>query len=41
MMQEGQTDYPLAMAIVNNMMGTAYSVEDWKETRTLLEGMQH
>ena len=41
MMQEGQNDYPLAMAIVNNMMGTAYSVEDWKETRTLLEGMQH
>ena len=41
MMQEGQNDYPLAMAIVNNMMGTAYSVEDWKETRTLLEGIQH
>ena len=41
MMQEGQNDYPLAMAIVNNMMGTAYSVEDWKDTRTLLEGIQH
>jgi len=41
MMEKGQNDYPLAMAIVNNMMGTAYSVEDWKETRTLLEGMQH
>ena len=41
MMEEGQNDYPLAMGIVNNMMGTAYNVSDWKETRTLLEGMQH
>ena len=41
MMEKGQNDYPLAMGIVNNMMGTAYSVEDWKETRTLLEGIQH
>ena len=41
MMEKGQNDYPLAMGIVNNMMGTAYNVSDWKETRTLLEGMQH
>ena len=41
MMEEGQNDYPLAMGIVNNMMGTAYNVSDWKETRTLLEGIQH
>ena len=41
MMEKGQNDYPLAMGIVNNMMGTAYNVSDWKETRTLLEGIQH
>jgi len=36
MMEEGQNDWPLAMAIVDNMMGTAYNVQDYKETwRTL------
>ena len=38
MMQEGQNDYPLAMAIVNNMMGTSYNVNDYKETWELLRG---
>ena len=41
MMEKGQNDYPLAMGIVNNMMGIAYNVSDWNETPTLLEGMQH
>ena len=36
MMQEGQNDWPLAMAIVDNMMGSCYNVQDYKETwRTL------
>tara|TARA_B100000427_G_scaffold104002_1_gene86104 strand:+ start:1542 stop:2246 length:705 start_codon:yes stop_codon:yes gene_type:complete len=36
MMKEGQNDYPLAMAILDNMMGTVYNVEDYKETWKLL-----
>ena len=36
MMQEGQNDYPLAMAIVNNMMGTVYNVDNWQETMSIL-----
>ena len=36
MMNEGQNDYPLAMAILDNMMGTAYNVEDYKETWKIL-----
>ena len=36
MMNEGQNDYPLAMAILDNMMGTVYNVEDYKETWKLL-----
>ena len=30
MMEEGQNDYPLAMAILDNMMGTCYNVSDYK-----------
>ena len=36
MMKEGQNDYPLAMAILNNMMGTVYNVDSWKETMSIL-----
>ena len=36
MMEEGQNDYPLAMAILDNMMGTCYNVNDYKETQSLL-----
>ena len=36
MMEEGQNDYPLAMAILDNMMGTCYNVSDYKETKKLL-----
>mgnify|MGYP001404700981 FL=1 len=36
MMEEGQNDYPLAMAILDNMMGTCYNVNDYKETQNLL-----
>ena len=36
MMKEGENDYPLAMAIVNNMMGTSYNVDNYKETFDLL-----
>ena len=36
MMEEGQNDYPLAMAILDNMMGTCYNVNDYKETQKLL-----
>ena len=36
MMEEGQNDYPLAMAILDNMMGTCYNVSDYKETQKLL-----
>ena len=35
-MQEGQNDWPLAMAIVDNMMGSCYNVKDYKETWKLL-----
>ena len=37
--EKGGNDHTLAMEIVNNMMGTAYNVEDWRETRTILEGI--
>ena len=36
MMKEGENDYPLAMAIVNNMMGTVYNVDNWQETMSIL-----
>tara|TARA_Y200000002_G_scaffold354424_1_gene334656 strand:+ start:22 stop:726 length:705 start_codon:yes stop_codon:yes gene_type:complete len=36
MMSEGQNDWPLAMAIVDNMMGSCYNVNDYKETWELL-----
>ena len=36
MMEEGQNDYPLAMAILDNMMGTCYNVSEYKETQKLL-----
>ena len=39
--EEGGNDHTLAMKIVENMMGTAYNVEDWRETRTILEGFPH
>ena len=39
--EKGGNDHTLAMAIVDNRMGTAYNVEDWRETRTILEGFQH
>ena len=35
-MNEGGNDYPLAIAIANNMMGQAYHVKDYKETWELL-----
>ena len=41
MIEKGQNDYPLAMGILDNMMGTVYNVKDWRETRTILEGFQH
>ena len=34
--EKGGNDHTLAMGIVNNMMGCAYNVKDWKETRTKL-----
>tara|TARA_B100001250_G_scaffold216227_1_gene185550 strand:+ start:610 stop:1329 length:720 start_codon:yes stop_codon:yes gene_type:complete len=34
--EKGGNDHTLAMAIVNNMMGCAYNVKNWKETRTKL-----
>ena len=34
--EKGGNDHTLAMAIVDNMMGCAYNVKDWKETRTKL-----
>ena len=40
MMKEGENDYPLAKA-VQEMGGKTYNVKDWKETRTILEGIQH
>ena len=36
MMKEGENDYPLAMAIANNMMGTSYNVDNWQETMSIL-----
>ncbi len=39
--EKGGNDHTLAMKIVENMMGTAYNVEDWRETRTILEGFPH
>ena len=36
MMAEGENDYPLAMAIAKNMMGTAYNVDNWQETMSIL-----
>ena len=39
--EKGGNDHTLAMGIVDNMMGTAYNVKDWTETRTILEGLQH
>ena len=39
--EKGGNDHTLAMAIVDNMMGTSYNVEDYKETRTILEGFPH
>ena len=32
MMEEGQNDYSLATAVVDNMFGTSYFVGNWKET---------
>ena len=40
MMEEGQNDYPLALA-VQEMGGKTYHVKDWTDTRTILEGIQH
>ncbi len=37
MMEKGQNDYPLAMGIVDNMMGTAYNVKDYHETMSILQ----
>ncbi len=34
--EEGGNDHSLAMAIVNNMMGYAYNVDNYKETFDLL-----
>ncbi len=39
-MEKGGNDYSLGEA-VKNMGGKAYHVNDWKETRTILEGIQH
>jgi len=39
MMKEGENDYPLAMAIANNMMGTSYNVDNWKETMSILNNI--
>tara|TARA_B100000902_G_scaffold76713_1_gene81539 strand:+ start:914 stop:1627 length:714 start_codon:yes stop_codon:yes gene_type:complete len=39
--EKGGNDHTLAMAIVENMMGVAYNVKDYTETRTLLEGFPH
>ena len=36
--EKGGNDHTLAMAIVDNMMGTSYNVEDYKETWELLYG---
>ena len=39
--EKGGNDHTLAMAIVENMMGVAYNVDSYRETRTILEGFQH
>ena len=39
--EKGGNDHTLAMAIVENMMGVAYNVKDYTETRTILEGFPH
>ena len=39
--EKGGNDHTLAMAIVENMMGVAYNVDDYTETRTILEGFPH
>ena len=39
MMKEGENDYPLAMAIANNMMGTSYNVDNWQETMSILNNI--
>ena len=39
--EKGGNDPTLAMAIVENMMGVAYNVDSYRETRTILEGFQH
>ena len=36
--EEGGNDHTLAMTIVDNMMGTSYNVNDYKETWELLRG---
>ena len=36
--EKGGNDHTLAMAIVDNMMGTSYNVNDYKETWELLRG---
>tara|TARA_R100000278_G_scaffold27904_1_gene25395 strand:- start:1793 stop:2503 length:711 start_codon:yes stop_codon:yes gene_type:complete len=40
MIQEGKNDWPLAMAIVDNMMGSCYNVDNYKETWELLRGFK-
>ena len=39
--EKGGNDHTLAMKIVENMMGVAYNVKDYTETRTILEGFPH
>ena len=39
--EKGGNDHTLAMKIVENMMGVAYNVQDYTETRTILEGFPH
>ena len=39
--EKGGNDHTLAMRIVENMMGVAYNVKDYTETRTILEGFPH
>ena len=38
--EKGGNDHTLAMAIVDNMMGTSYNVNDYKETWELLRGFK-
>ena len=39
--EKGGNDHTLAMKIAENMMGVAYNVKDYTETRTILEGFPH